>query len=239
MGNRPKNGSHQRFWPIAASIALLLAGITARPASACTMIPLIGLPSESPSSPESPSSIGTPATSGALATAGVLTTPRPVLKWRALAGANPPYRVMLEAREPEGRVLHAEDVLTANTELIPAQALAQTRASVKVLVSAGCAELTPRDVAAQAAAFHIDVRAACGSAASLIFDAATRRLTWQSSAAQHELRVFDSAGVRLLESTVLAAAQWTAGAHIEPGALAAVRAQCGGMFGPFSFAVLR
>ena len=169
---------------------------------------------------------------------------RPTIKWRALgpAAANAPavqYRVMLESREPEGRVLHSEDTLTTNTELIPALALAETRAAVKVLVAANCPDLAPRDLAVQAAAFHIDVRPACGRARQLMFDRASRRLSWQGSAPRYEVRLFDATGARLLGTATVAAPVLTVNAQIETGALAAVRPQCGGTFGVFDFVVLR
>ena len=223
--NDHKTGAHQRFSAISRRLLLLLAGINAPSAIACTILPLLN-----------------PAPSGFISDA------RPAIKWRAAvpvaAGAAvvvpaAQYRVMLESREPEGRVLHTEDTLTANTELIPALPLAETRAAVKVLVAVDCPDLAPRDLAVQAAAFHIDVRPACGRAGQLMFDRASRRLSWQGGAPRYEVRLFDATGARLLDTATVAAPVLTVNAQIETGALAAVRPQCGGTFGEFDFVVLR
>ena len=200
---------------------LLLTGLNAPPAIACTILPLLN-----------------PAPSGFISDA------RPAIKWRAAVPGAPgaavavpavQYRVMLEAREPEGRVLHTEDTLTTHPELIPALPLAETRAAVKVLIGVDCPDLAPRDLAAQAAAFHIDVRPVCGRVERLAFDRARRQLTWQGAAPRYEVRLFDATGARLLDAATVAAPALPIGALNGGGTLAAVRPQCGSSFGEFEF----
>jgi hypothetical protein len=62
---------------------------------------------------------------------------RPVLTWLVIPGAIR-YRVEIESRVPEGRILVSLDTQVSGTRFQPPQPLTDHRAAVKVRVTAGC-----------------------------------------------------------------------------------------------------
>jgi hypothetical protein len=102
---------------------------------------------------------------------------RPVITWAPLPGASR-YRVEIESRIPEGRVLVALDTQVGETRFQPPQPLTDHRAAVKVRVSAGCAPDDGARLRARAAAFQIDTSPLCATPAAMTVTPDRRALAW-------------------------------------------------------------
>lgn len=85
---------------------------------------------------------------------------RPGIQWRALPGVER-YRVQMESRMPEGRVLNRFDTVVVGTKFVPPAALTDERAAVKVLVTAECGAGKQPSVIEEPARFFIDLRHSC------------------------------------------------------------------------------
>lgn len=157
-----------------------------------------------------------------------LTETRPEIAWRTVPGARS-YRVQIESRVPEGRVIERVDVEVSGNRFIPPRALADARAAVKVLVTADCSGAS--NLSERPAWFFIDAAAACPPVDALAFSAG--RVQWQrsSAATRYDVEMYSESGGRMLarEETPLASAPLPAA----PGpVLVAVRARCGTIVGP-------
>jgi hypothetical protein len=155
-----------------------------------------------------------------------VTDARPEIAWPAAAGAKS-YRVQIESRVPEGRVIERLDARVAEPRFVPPRPLAEDRAAVKVVVTADCA--TPPNIASQPAWFYVDAAAACPPAEALAFTGGAAR--WRGTAARYEVEVFFADDGRLLarQDTPVTSLRLPAA----PGpVLVAVRPRCGTVLGP-------
>jgi len=120
---------------------------------------------------------------------------RPAIRWEPLTGVDR-YRVQLESRIPEGRVLVSLDTVVTGTTFSPPQPLTDFRAAVKLRVTSQCAAEGFEALREQAAWFYIDTSPACPSPSGLRFDAATSALEWrpEGPALRYEILLFDAAG---------------------------------------------
>lgn len=150
---------------------------------------------------------------------------RPQIAWPAVPGAKS-YRVQIESRVPEGRVLERVDARVPENRFVPPRPLAEDRAAVKVVVTADCA--TPPNIASQPAWFYIDAAAACPRAEALAFNAGAAR--WRGTAARYEVEVFSAVDGRLLARRDTPVASLPLPASHEP-MLVAVRPRCGPVLG--------
>lgn len=92
-----------------------------------------------------------------------ITDAKPRFEWTSVANAKR-YRFWLESRLPEGRVLSTHDIQTSATSWIPPAALTETRALLKVKLTAMCNEgdnngVTP--IAPPFVRFRIDTSVGC------------------------------------------------------------------------------
>jgi hypothetical protein len=123
---------------------------------------------------------------------------RPSSEWRALPGVER-YRVQMESRIPEGRVLHRFDTVVTGTKFVPPTALADERAAVKVLVTAECSAAAQPSVIEEPARFFIDLRASCPAPAAVeVRDG--KRIAWGkvAGAQNYELAVYSAIDGRSL-----------------------------------------
>jgi hypothetical protein len=153
---------------------------------------------------------------------------RPEIAWRAVPGARS-YRVQIESRVPEGRVIERVDAEVSGNRFVPPRPLADARAAVKVLVTTDCAGVPNLNVLP--AWFFIDATAACPPVDALAFSAG--RVQWgrSSAATRYDVEMYSETGGRMLarEETPLASAPLPAA----PGPiLVAVRPRCGTIVGP-------
>ena len=153
---------------------------------------------------------------------------RPEIAWRAVAGAKS-YRVQIESRVPEGRVIERIDTQVSSNRFVPARPLADERAAVKILVTADCAG-TP-NLAEQPAWFFVDAAAACAPAKALAFPAGGVEWDRTAGATRYQVEVYSTPEGRLLsrvETPLTSAALPRGPAQM----LIAVRPQCGTVVGP-------
>jgi hypothetical protein len=152
---------------------------------------------------------------------------RPEIEWRAVPGARS-YRIQLESRVPEGRVIERVDTSVADNRFIPPRPLADRRAAVKVLVTADCANAPA--IAAQAAWFFIDAAPTCPAPQKLV--AMDRSAEWSAvpGATSYELEVYALPDGRLLlrRDTPLTTATLPADSSSK---LIAVRSHCASVVG--------
>jgi hypothetical protein len=150
---------------------------------------------------------------------------RPSIEWRAVPGVER-YRVQMESRIPEGRMLNRFDTVVTGTKFVPPTALADERAAVKVLVTAECSAAAQASVIEEPARFFIDLRASCPAPAAVeVKDG--KRIAWGKVAgAQHyELSIYSSLdGKSLLHAESVEPAYQLPG--LQQPAYAMVRARC-------------
>ena len=102
---------------------------------------------------------------------------RPTLSWPPLTGADR-YRVQLESRVPEGRVLLSLDTLVSGTTFRPPRALTDFRAAVKVRVTHGCSADDITALREKPAWFQIDTSPLCPAPARIAVTGDRRTLEW-------------------------------------------------------------
>jgi hypothetical protein len=115
---------------------------------------------------------------------------RPRIAWRAVPGITR-YRVQLESRIPEGKVLAQLDMIIAATQFVPPANLADERAAVKLLVTADCPD-SP-SIAISPAWFYIDVAQTCPAPRNLAFtgvDAARVEWARTTGATRYQYEVY-------------------------------------------------
>ena len=174
-----------------------------------------------------------------------ITNAKPRFEWTPVAKAKH-YRLWLESRVPEGRVLFTHDIQTAATYWTPPAALTETRALIKVKLTAICdgdderGEATP--VSPPFTRFRIDTSASCVLAAAPAVTLAGQgaELSWPAVAGANYYELGTYSGVegkltRKNESRVttfklkdLAPGVWVIG----------VRPRCSTGFGAYRFSVL-
>lgn len=162
--------------------------------------------------------------------------PRPVVEWRAIPGITR-YRVQLESRVPEGRVLTSTDSITAGTRFVPPADLTDSRAAVKIRVTAAC-EGEPSRVAEQTAWFFIDRSPACPAVEKLSFPG-PGKVEWTRAAAatRYEIVFYE-----VPQGKVVAGGETVAASYAIPGGseplLVAVKPRCGAALGPAVYGLL-
>ena len=164
--------------------------------------------------------------------------PRPAIEWRALPGVSR-YRVQLESRVPEGRVLSSTDSVVEGTRFIPPADLAESRAAVKLLVTAAC-ENGPSTVREQPARFFVDLTLKCPPISRLSFeDAATGlaggagRVAWARPAAatRYEITFYAMPDGKVITTGETASTSYDTPRNPAP-MMVAIRPRCGTAVGP-------
>jgi hypothetical protein len=126
--------------------------------------------------------------------------PRPVIEWRELSGTSR-YRVQLESRIPEGRVLARFDSVVAGaTRFVPPTDLTDSRAAVKLQITADCGAAVP-SVTESAAWFFMDLAVLCPAPGELRVNAGPGPiLSWTpvKQALKYEVSLFTAAQGRLI-----------------------------------------
>lgn len=187
----------------------------------------------------SPALAGLPCLNPAIVTpaqASRESSPRPMISWRAVAGASS-YRLQLVSREPEGRTLASIDSLVNDTRFLPPQALSDGFALVSVRVTSQCPEGTPPAPSpAREHRFLIDARSAC-AVSGLAFDASAQRIRWAPTARAGGYETF---GYEAINGRLLFRLETSEPAVVTPAAIAspvvvAVRARCGEVFGQVGY----
>jgi hypothetical protein len=165
----------------------------------------------------------------------VIADARPVIAWGPLPGAKS-YRVQLEARVPEGRMLATIDTVVSATTFSPPQPLTDYRAAVKVRVTAECPTAGFDALREQPAWFFVDTALACAAPTDLRFDAATSTLEWRGGGAAQRYEVFVYAGA---EGALKHRGEALASRAVLPRGLksgvAAVRPRCANGYGAMAF----
>lgn len=102
---------------------------------------------------------------------------RPVVAWRPIPGASH-YRLEIESRFPEGRVIASLDTQVRGTTFQPPQPLTDFRAAVKLRVTAGCPADDGSRLREKAASFYIDTSPLCPAPARIAVSDDQRNLEW-------------------------------------------------------------
>src|SRR5687767_10787066 len=129
---------------------------------------------------------------------GELSATQPRLTWTRVAQASA-YRIRLQSRVPDGRVIAAHDTVVKAPEFLPPRPIAEHRAKVTVRLSALCGSETSAETMSS---FVIDTSPACrlgGLEAAL--DAGKASVKWPAltGARNYEVRAY-----RLLDGRLLA-----------------------------------
>ncbi len=162
---------------------------------------------------------------------------RPLVAWQALPGAGS-YRVEIESRIPEGRVLVSLDTLVGATSFRPPRPLTDFRAAVKVRITRGCALDGGSSLREQPASFQIDTGPLCPAPARLAVSADRRLLEWTAvpGALRYDVSLLDLEGVPL-ERAETRAPGFALSSRTEP-IVAVVRPYCATGFGPRTSALV-
>jgi hypothetical protein len=94
---------------------------------------------------------------GSILEGSTLAETRPLIVWRPVAGATG-YRVRLQSRVPNGKVLASYDTVVTTTAFVSPQPLAEQRAKVQVRLSAICGGETSAEAVSS---FDIDASPNC------------------------------------------------------------------------------
>ena len=162
---------------------------------------------------------------------------RPDIRWSGLSGVKV-YRVQIESRVPEGRVIERIDTRVGDTRFVPPRPLTDRRAAVKLLVTADCPEST--SIATRPAWFFIDIAPNCPSIQKLSFSGAgTSKVEWArtSDATRYEVEAYSVSDGRLIarkETTVASAELPRADAPL----IVAVRPRCESVVGEAAYGFL-
>lgn len=117
---------------------------------------------------------------------------RPGIEWRVLPSVAR-YRLQMESRVPEGRVLARFDTVVAGTRFVPPTALTDERAAVKVLVTADCGVGNQAGLIEEPARFFIDLKNSCPAPASVqVNDGKTIGWGKVAGAQRYELAVYSA-----------------------------------------------
>jgi len=116
----------------------------------------------------------------------------PTIAWERVPGASD-YRIEIESRIPNGRVLARIDSQVTGLNFTPTRPLASERAAVKVSVTAGCKEGAGKGAAELGPSFFVDVRGLCAAPAGLrVSTGRALVIEWSAAnaAAKGELSLF-------------------------------------------------
>jgi hypothetical protein len=170
------------------------------------------------------------------AIAGRVTTEKqPRIDWAAVSKANA-YRVHLQSRGPEGRVVSVHDTVVKAPTFLPPQSLAEHHAKVTVRVSAVCGSETSAEAVSW---FLIDTSPTCRlGEMSAVADAGTASLRWQpvAGAVSYEVRAYGLLDGRLMASQETRAPEAKLG--LSDGAVVSVRPACASGLGEAVYRVL-
>lgn len=111
--------------------------------------------------------------------AAIVADARPMLSWRAIPGASQ-YRVEIESRVPEGRVLVSLDTQVSGTSFRPPQPLTDFRSAVKVRVTAGCPADDGSRLRENPSSFRIDTSPLCPGPARIALSEDGRDIEWSA-----------------------------------------------------------
>jgi hypothetical protein len=130
-----------------------------------------------------------------LAQAGQTTERHPRLSWAAVPGATS-YRIRVQSRVPDGRVLAFHDTVVNGPEFLPPQPLAEHRAKVTVRLNAICGAETSAETVGT---FVIDTSSLC-RLEDLAVDKTTLKWPAVAGARSYEVRAYRLGDGRLLAS---------------------------------------
>ena len=170
---------------------------------------------------------------------------KPRFEWAPVENAKS-YRLWLESRVPEGRVLSTHDIQTTATNWTPPSALTETRAFLKVKLIAICNEMSvdPIDVPAQPnfVRYTIDVSESCVITDSPVVKISNpyTEVSWPrvEGVEHYELMLFSGTDAKLFKKTE------TRNPHFQyefltPGVwTVSVRARCPSGYGAFRTKVM-
>lgn len=156
---------------------------------------------------------------------------RPRLEWTAVKGASG-YRVRLQSRVPNGRVVAASDTVVSTPAYLPPQPLTEQRAKVTVRVKAICAR---KESAETVSWFLIDTSAMC-RLGEVSLEA--RALRWEPvvGAKAYEVRSYRLEDGRLIASQETRTTE--AKLELREGAVVGVRPVCEGGLGEAVYRVV-
>jgi hypothetical protein len=169
--------------------------------------------------------------------AAIVADARPTLSWRAIPGVSQ-YRVEIESRIPEGRVLISLDTQVSGTRLQPPQPLTDFRAAVKVRVTAGCPADDGSELREKPATFQIDTSPLCPGPARIALSGDGQDIEWPAvpRATRYDVvLVGPDGGVRLERQTRRTRLPLPANGET---LTAVVRAYCPSGFGPRGLALV-
>jgi len=164
-----------------------------------------------------------------------LTITQPRLAWKNVAQASA-YRVRLQSRVPDGRVIAALDTVVNAPEFLPPRPIAEHRAKVTVRLSALCGSETSTE---SVSTFVIDTSPVCklgGVEAALESGKASLKWAALPGARSYEVRAY-----RLLDGRLLASRESReAAVQIALGepAVVSVRPACAGGLGEAIYRVV-
>ena len=167
-----------------------------------------------------------------------VTEARPVMSWREIPGASR-YRVEIESRVPEGRVLVSLDTEVSGITFRPPEPLTDFRAAVKVRVTVGCLAEAGSKLRERAASFYIDTSPLCPVPARIAVSDNQRDVEW--SAVSKAIR-YDVTLVSPADGTTVRRGQSQSTHSPLPPTnetlVAVVRPYCATGFGPWSSALI-
>ena len=161
---------------------------------------------------------------------------RPDIRWGGFSGVKV-YRVQIESRVPEGRVIERIDTRVGDTRFVPPRPLTDRRAAVKLLVTADCPDST--SIATRPAWFFVDVAPNCPSIQKLSFSGASTKVEWArtSGATRYELEAYSVSDGRLIarKETTVASAELP---RADTPLIVAVRPRCESIVGEAAYGFL-
>lgn len=173
-----------------------------------------------------------------------ITDAKPRFEWTSVANAKR-YSFWLESRLPEGRVLSTHDIQTSGTSWIPPAALTETRALLKVKLTAMCDEGDNNDatpIAPPFVRFRIDTSGRCviPTAPLVQFVGQQVDVSWLAVAGAdyYELSTFFGDGAKFDRKNDTRNPRYLL-ASLSPGVWTiAVRPHCPSGYGAYRFKVL-
>ena len=176
-------------------------------------------------------SVACEAPQGVLEDGTTIQQARPRLEWRAVQGASG-YRVRLQSRVPNGRVVAASDTVVSTPAYLPPQPLTEQRAKVTVRVKAICAGEESVETVSW---FVIDTSAVC-RLGEVSLEA--RALRWEPvvGAKAYEVRSYRLEDGRLIASQETRTTE--AKLELREGAVVSVRPVCEGGLGEAVYRVV-
>ena len=155
------------------------------------------------------------------------------LRWQALAGPER-YRVELESRLPEGRVLASIDTHVGGTSFRPPRPLADSRAVIRVRVTAGCPADDGNRLRTQPATFFIDTSPLCPGPSLIDVGERHRSIAWTPTpkATRYDVTLLRPDGIQIVKGQTQRP-EFAVPASEDP-LIAVVRPYCATGFGPYT-----